>query len=100
MKALAIKIGSVIATLWMFSPLVILSQYNELQTLDFIFFFIISIFYDVYMYSVITKSDNHVKEHYYKFVKDADKKLNLEISYKDKYENLEKFVEDLLDRYF
>jgi Mn2+/Fe2+ NRAMP family transporter len=99
-KNLAIKMGGIIAVIMMFSPFIILSQYDKFKSLDFYFFLIISILYDVYMYSVIKRENNNVKEHYYKYIKNSDKKLNLKTNYKEKYEVLEKYIENLLEEYF
>ena len=102
-KKTCIKLGSLVAILLMFAPLVILVKYNyDLTNYDCLFFFICSILYDVYYYTVIKfeNNKNSIKEHYYKFVKNEDKKLKLKLSYEEKYKVLEEYVEDLLEKYF
>ena len=54
------------------------------------------------MYSNLEKNNEmqNTKKHYYRFVKDADKKLNLNVTYKEKFNELQNYVEELLEKYF
>ena len=102
-KKIVIGSGRIIATLLMFSPIVLLVLYNyNLSNIDLIFFLICSILYDFYFFTVIKfeNNKNSVKEHYYKYIKDSDKKLNLKISDKEKIKNLENYIENLINTYF
>lgn len=60
-KKLSINIGSVVAILIMLSPIIILSLYDRFSKRDFWICFIIAIFYDIYMYSVIEK-DKYISD--------------------------------------
>ena len=102
-KNIIITIGKLIATFMMALPIVILIIYDyNLSNIDCLFLFICAILYDIYYYNVIVfeNNKNNIKDHYYKFVKNADKKLHLKLTDKEKFENLENYVEDLLDKYF
>lgn len=61
MKKIAIKLGNFVAILAMFCPFVVLCQYKELKLLDFCFLLVVSILYDVYMYSII-QQDKYINE--------------------------------------
>lgn len=102
MKKVLIKSGSVIAALLMFSPLFVIHYSNSIKTNDFVFLLVCSILYDIYMYSNLEKNNEmqNTKKHYYKIVKDADKKLNLNVTYKEKFNELQNYVEELLEKYF
>ena len=102
MKTVLIKLGNVIAILLIFGPIVVVHYSNNIKTNDFIFLLICSILYDIYMYSNLKKNDEmqNEKKHYYNYVKDADKKLNLKITYKEKFNELQNYVEKLLEKYF
>lgn len=95
-KEWCINIGGVIATLLMFAPLYIIVNSEKYSTQNCLFYLVVWIFYDIYMYQIIQHRDDKkkAKEHYYKWVKDADKKLSLELSYEEKFKNLEKYIED------
>lgn len=102
-KNICLKFGQLVATLLMVSPLIILVKYNyNLENPDCLFFFICSILYDIYFYNIIVFENDKqsVKDHYYKSIKNADKKLNLNLSDKEKFDNLENYVEELLEKYF
>ena len=100
MKKILISLGKVVAILLMLSPLVVFCQLNNMKTAQWIFWLVTSVLYAIYMYSIISNEDDieQEKEHYYKFVKDSDKKLALKLTYKEKYENLEKYIEDYFER--
>ena len=102
-KKYCIKIGFIIATLMMLTPLAILFSYSHDQNnITYLFLFICSIFYDIYFYTIIKfeNSKEEVKNHYYRYVKNEDKRLNLNIPYKEKYKILEEYVENLINTYF
>lgn len=54
MKNFCIKLGSIIATLLMFSPLYIIINYDNVSYP--IFWLICSILYDIYMYKIISNN--------------------------------------------
>lgn len=85
----------------MFSPITIIAYYDRFERIDFCFLLCCTILYDVYMYSIIQKSNNFEgdKEQYYKFVKNSNKKLNAKISYEEKFKLLEEWIEGFLDKY-
>lgn len=56
-----IKVGNLIATLLMFTPLVVITYYKNFGTTEFIIFLVCSICYDIYYYSVI-QFDNYMEE--------------------------------------
>ncbi len=100
MKKLLIDLGKVIAILLMLTPLVIVSQYEYLEVECCLILLICSILYDIYMYSVISHSNDiqNAKEYYYNYIKDADKKLNLKLTDKEKLETLENYIEDYFEK--
>lgn len=105
-KLILIKTGSVIATLLMFSPLIILvkSEYllSKYSLVEFVILLIITLCYDLYMYSQICKIHEmkEEKKHYYNFIKNSDEKLNLKLSYKEKNEHNEEYIEKLMKNFF
>lgn len=56
-----IKFGNIIATLLMFSPIIIVTYYNDLKSSYFWILLICSICYDIYYYSVI-QFHNYMEE--------------------------------------
>lgn len=56
-----IKLGSGIAALLMFSPIIIIDCYNDLKSYHFWILLICSICYDIYYYSVI-QFDNYMEK--------------------------------------
>ena len=100
LKRYATQLGCGIATLLMFTPLVVIAKNDLFSTGEFFFLLIASILYDMYMYQVILSNDTieKAKEHYYNYVKDADKKLHLNSTYKEKYEGLQNYIEDFFDK--
>ena len=93
MKKILISLGKVVAILLMLSPLVVFCQHDNMKTDQWIFWLVTSVLYAIYMYSIISNEDDieQEKEHYYK-------KLALKLTYKEKYENLEKYIEDYFER--
>ena len=100
LKKIATQLGSGIATLLMAFPLVIIIKCDSFNTGEFFFYLIASILYDIYMFQVLLTDDviKKEKEHYYNFVKEADKKLHLNLTYKEKYERLQNYIEDFFDK--
>lgn len=105
-KLMLIKTGSIIATLLMFSPLITLvkSDYllSKYSLVEFVILLIITLCYDLYMYSQICKTHEmeEEKKRYYNFIKNSDKKLNLKLSYKEKNKYNEEYIEKLMEKYF
>lgn len=101
MKKMLVNLGGVVSIFLMLTPLVIIYNYEKIDEKEFWLYFVCSILYDIYQYSIIVKEQALEKEqeHYYKFVKDADKKLNIKTDYKTKFENLEKYIEDYFKRF-
>lgn len=61
-KKFCTKAGNLVAVLFMFGPVVIVSQYERFNNkITFIFWIIISVLYDFYMYSVI-ENDNYIED--------------------------------------
>lgn len=82
----------------MFSPLVIVSSYNKID--NYWFWLICSIFYCIYMYSIIQKQNKieRTKEAYYKFVKkDFVLPNGKKISDEEKLKSLQEFIEEFID---
>jgi hypothetical protein len=52
-KRITLKLGGIIAVLAMFTPIIIIKDYNTISLDRFIILLIISILYDVYMFKVI-----------------------------------------------
>lgn len=102
MKKVLIKLGNVIAGLLIFGPLIVIHYSNSIKINDFVFLLVCSILYDIYMYSNLKKNDEmrNAKKHYYEYIKNADKKLNLKVTYKEKFNKLQNYVEELLEKYF
>lgn len=92
------NLGNVIAVFLMLSPIIIIREYNKMS--EPYFWFICSILYDIYMYSIIIKSNfiKGAKERYFKYVKNVDTTLPaLKLTDKEKIDNIEKFIEDIFD---
>lgn len=60
-KKFCINIGQVVAILLMLGPVMILNMADELNTQSFLFYFLASIFYDFFLYSVI-QQNNYIEE--------------------------------------
>lgn len=56
-----IKVGNLVATLLMFTPLIIIACYKSFETLNFIIFLVCSVCYDIYYYSII-QFDQYMEE--------------------------------------
>ncbi len=97
-KKWCVNLGSVVAVLLMLSPIYIIMNYQKID--GYLFYLIASIFYDVFMFSFIKKNEyiEHSKEHYFNYIKDTNKKLNLQLSDKQKNESLQNFIEDFFDK--
>ena len=97
LKTFIINIGQVVAILTMLAPLYIVFNYEK--TSDYWFWLIWFILYDIYMYKIIQKIEfiKNSKEHYYKHVKNIDENLNLNISDKERYNGISKFIETFLE---
>ena len=100
LKSLVTQFGCGIAVLLMLSPLAIIIRIEFYSTKEIIILLIISISYDVYMFQALLTDDaiKKEKEHYYNFVKDADKKLNLKLTDKEKYEHLQNYIENFFEK--
>lgn len=61
MKKTLTNLGSVIAIFMMFTPVVIIYQYEQFKTDTFLILLICSILYDIYMYNII-KQNNYIQE--------------------------------------
>ena len=99
-KSFFIKLGALIAVLLMFGPLYIVANSGAYSQTDFWFYLIIWILYDFFMFDYILNAGEKrkEKEHYYKWVKRKDEKLNLNLTYKEKFESLEKYIEEYFDK--
>lgn len=95
MKKICIKLGGVIATLLMFSPIYVIHNYNAIS--NPFFWLICTILYDIYMYCIIEKQEyiNRMKEHYYKYIKNGPQLLDLEISDKEHLKSTNEFIENV-----
>lgn len=99
-KNIAMQLGSGVAVLLMFTPLIVIIRNDLFSTGEFFLWLIGSILYDIYMFQVLLTDDviKKEKDHYYNFVKDADKILHLNLTYKEKYERLQNYIEDFFDK--
>lgn len=89
------RLGNVVAIFLMFSPIIIIREFDEMS--EPFFWLICSILYDIYMYSIITKIEyiNNTIEHYYKNVKNIEKNVpSLKLSDKEKLNSMQKYIED------
>lgn len=94
-------LGQGIALLLMFftlEPIVNSEKYSTGMCISLIVMWIL---YDIYIYNsifIVQKEKEKEKEHYWKYIKNADKKLNIELSYKEKFENLEEYIENYFNK--
>ena len=97
-KKWCVNLGNCVAASLMLSPIYIIMNYQKID--GYLFYLIASIFYDIFMFSFIKKNEyiEHSKEHYFNYIKNTDKKLNLQFSEKQKNESLETFIEDFFDK--
>ena len=82
----------------MLTPIIIILQFDNIS--EPLFWLICSILYDIYMYSIIIKTNfiKNAKERYFKYIKNVDTTLpSLKLTDKEKRENIEKFIEDIFD---
>lgn len=97
MKKILLKLGNLIAILLMFGPLIIASFISKLKSVDFFFLLTCSIFYDIYMYSVILKSNyTDGLEKRYEQMK-PEKILNIKVSDKERIKIYENFIEEIIN---
>lgn len=70
------------------------------STSSVIFYVLMMGLYDVFYWHTLSHMGDKekAKEHYYRCVKDADKKLSLDLSYEEKFKNLEKYIEDYFNK--
>ena len=90
------RLGNVVAIFLMFSPIIIIREFETIS--EPYFLLICSILYDFYMYSILIKANyfNDVKDHYFKHIKNIDDTLpDLKLSDKDKLKSIQVFIEDL-----
>ena len=99
-KNFFIKSGALIAVFLMFGPLYIVTNSSAYSQKEFWFYLIVWILYDFFMCDYIFNANEKQKEkeHYWKYIKNADKKLNIELSYKEKFENLEEYIENYFNK--
>ena len=99
-KTILINLGKISAIFLMLSPFWVLDNIEKLNY--WYLYFIFSICYDIYIFSIIEKENSmeNEKKHYYSFVKNAEKKLNLKLNPQEKIKNLQDYIERLLNNYF
>ncbi len=102
MKNIIIKIGNLVAILLMFSPLIILYNYKSIGNTSFLLF-IISICYDVFMYSVINKQNfiNNIEIRYNKMLKLQDNFVSPDgkiLTNQNKIEIMKDFIEEIIKK--
>lgn len=97
MKKLLLKLGNLIAILLMFGPLIIASFIRKLKSVDFFFLLTCTILYDIYMYSVILKSNyiDGLKKRYEQMK--PEKILNIKVSDKERIKIYENFIEEIIN---
>ena len=94
-------LGQVIALLLMFFTLEPIVNSEKYSTGMCILLIVMWILYDIYIYNsifIVQKEKEKEKEHYWKYIKNADKKLNIKLSYKEKFENLEEYIENYFNK--
>ena len=97
MKKLLLKLGNLIAISLMFGPLIIASFISKLKSVDFFFLLTCSILYDIYMYSVVLKS-NYIDRLEKKYEQMKPKKiLNIKVSDKERIKIYENFIEEIIN---
>ena len=94
-----IKVGRLIATLLMFSPLVVICNYSKFITRDFIFMLVCTILYDIYYYSTL-KFDNYMIEQKELYEKVNKNKVPNSKSYEEKEKWYATIGITTLDKYF
>lgn len=98
MKKSLLKLGNLIAILLMFGPLIVANFIGKLKNVDFFFLLTCSILYDIYMYSVILKSNyTDSLEKRYEQMK-PEKILNIKVSDKERIKIYENFIEEIINK--
>lgn len=99
MKKILFNLGNVVAVSLMFWPLYVIFNYENIKLP--IVELIISIFYCIYLYSVIDKQNRmeKVKNNYYEQLK-FKKKLMSEMTDKEIVKYQEKYIENLINDFF
>ena len=99
MKKILFNLGNVVAVSLMFWPLYVIFNYENIKLP--IVELIISIFYCIYLYSVIDKKNRmeKVKNNYYEQLK-FKKKLMSEMTDKEIVKYQEKYIENLINDFF
>lgn len=101
MKKHIIRIGGVVVTLLMFSPLAILIAHKNLP--NWLFWFIVSILYDIYIYNKVLVKEEYIKDRkrtYYNFLKkDIVLPAGKKITNEEKINSLEHFIEEIFDEF-
>lgn len=99
MKKILFNLGNVVAVSLMFWPLYVIFNYENIKLP--IVELIISIFYCIYLYSVIDKQNRmeKVKNNYYEQLK-FKKKLMSEMTDKEIVKYKEKYIENLINDFF
>ena len=94
-------LGQVIALLLMFFTLEPIVNSEKYSTGMCILLIVMWILYDIYIYNsifIVQKEKEKEKEHYYRWVKRKDEKLGLNLSYKEKFELLEEYIENYFNK--
>lgn len=98
MKRILIKIGNIVAILLMFFPIIIYA-YNEKIDKYWWLLVVLSVCYDLYIYSIILKSEyiEKIEEKYKKHIK-PNKILDIEINDKEHIKIYEDFIEEIINK--
>lgn len=98
MKRILIKIGNIVAILLMFFPIIICA-YNEKIDKYWWLLLVLSVCYDIYIYSIILKSEyiEKIEEKYKKHIK-PNKILDIEINDKEHIKIYEDFIEEIINK--
>lgn len=98
MKRILIKIGNIVAILLMFFPIII-CVYNEKIDKYWWLLLVLSVCYDLYIYSIILKSEyiEKIEEKYKKHIK-PNKILDIEINDKEHIKIYEDFIEEIINK--
>lgn len=104
MKKFFIRLGNMIAIFAMFTPLYLIYNYSSYSDTDFIFWFICSILYDIYMYNIFIREQQFEKdkEHYYTWIKtykERSNRLKTELTDKDEKNILIEHIENHYKRF-
>ena len=92
-----IKLGAVIATLLLFSPIIVLTYWNIYHNNDWWIWLIISIIYDIYYYDNMQKIE-YINEQV-KYIEDVKKGKNLCKTEEDKLISYKIICENIADKF-